>query len=162
MPRNVTLDENDLKILQLLQEDAKLTTQELADRLNLTKTPVFERIKKLEREGLISGYAARIDREKLGLGLMVFCNVTLDAHQVKFLEKFEKDVQGLSEVVACYHTGGTYDYLLQVIVPDMNSYYEFVTGKLARLDNIHNVQSAFVLKEIKEFGGVPIILRWHP
>ena len=65
------------------------------------------------------------------------------------------DVQGLDEVVACYHTGGTYDYLLHVIVPDMNTYYDFVTLKLARLDNIHNVQSAFVLKEVKGFAGLP-------
>jgi len=155
MPRNNQIDAIDRKILSLLQEDAKLTTQELADRLNLTKTPVFERIKKLEREGFIEGYSARLNREKLDLGLMVFCNVTLDAHQYKFLEVFERDVQELREVVACYHTGGTYDYLLQVIVPDMNAYYDFVTNKLARLDNIHNVQSAFVMKEIKGFVGLP-------
>ena len=149
------LDRIDTQILELLQEDAKLTTQELANRLNLTKTPVFERVKKLEREGYITGYTARLNREKLGLDLMVFCNVTLDAHQLKFLEKFESDVQGLPEVVACYHTGGTYDYLLQVLVPDMNAYYDFVTNKLARLANIHNVQSAFVLKEVKKYSGIP-------
>ncbi|MEJ2004717.1 MAG: Lrp/AsnC family transcriptional regulator [Cyclobacteriaceae bacterium] len=154
MPK-IDLDATDRKILSLLQQNAKLTTQELASELNLTKTPVFERIKKLEREGYISGYSARLDREKMGLGLMVFCNVTLDAHQLKFLEKFESDVQELQEVVACYHTGGTYDYLLQVIVPDMKTYYDFVTHKLARLDNIHNVQSSFVLKEVKEFDGLP-------
>ncbi len=155
MPRTNNLDTTDRKLLALLQENAKLTTQELADRLNLTKTPVFERIRKLEREGYIEGYSARLNREKLDLGLMVFCNVTLDAHQQRFLQKFEEDVQGLDEVVACYHTGGTYDYLLHVIVPDMNTYYDFVTLKLARLDNIHNVQSAFVLKEVKGFAGLP-------
>ncbi len=149
----------DYRILELLQEDAKLTIKEISDKLNLSKTPVFERIKKLEREKFIKGYQGKLDRRKLGLNLVVFCNVSLDAHQKAYLETFESDVQKLPEVVACYHVAGMYDYLLQVMVTDMISYQEFVTQKLASLPHINQVQSSFVMTEVKEFGSLPVILK---
>lgn len=144
-----TLDPTDKSILKLLQQDAKLTNKEIAAKLNLTTTPVFERIKKLEREGYIDKYVALVDRKKVDLSMMVFCNVSLKEHATEFLNRFENDVQSLAEVVECYHIAGMFDYLLKVVVKDMDTYQDFVANKLAGLNNIRKVQSAFVMSEIK-------------
>ena len=151
------MDQIDKRILHILQADAKMTTKEVATQLNLTTTPVYERIKRLEREGFINGYKAVLDRKKLDLGLMVFCNVSLEAHSVDLIQKFEDEVQQLDEVVACYHIAGLFDYLLQVLIKDMDLYQEFVTQKLAGLSNIRKVQSFFVMTEVKKDGEIPII-----
>lgn len=150
------LDTTDLALLDLLQQDAKLTHKELAERLHLSTTPVFERIKRLEREGYIRAYVALIDRQRLGLGLLAFCDVSLKEHQMAYLHRFEQDVRALPEVVACYHIAGLFDYLLQVVVPDMEAYQRFVTQKLAALDHIGRVQSSFVMTEIKPYSQLPM------
>ena len=144
------MDEIDKKILTELQFDCKQTIKELSDKMNLTPTPVYERIKKLEDNGYVKGYKAQIDRFSIGLSLMVFCNISLKEHQAKFLTQFEKDVQPLDEVLACYHLGGMYDYLLKICVKNMDEYQKFIANKLANIKNIANVQSSFVMKEIKE------------
>jgi Lrp/AsnC family transcriptional regulator, leucine-responsive regulatory protein len=133
-----------------LQFDSKQTIKELSDKINLTPTPVYERIKKLEENGCIIGYKAQIDRFSIGLSLMVFCNISLKEHQAKFLSQFEKEIQPLDEVMACYHLGGMYDYLLKICVRNMDEYQKFIANKLANIKNIANVQSSFVMKEIKE------------
>ena len=143
------IDAIDEKLLTELQLDSKQTIKELADKMRLTPTPVYERIKKLEENGYISGYYAQINRVKIGLKLLVFCNVSLKEHQAKYLTQFEQDVQPLNEILACYHLGGMYDYLLKICVKDMDDYQYFVANKLANLENIANVQSSFVMKEIK-------------
>jgi DNA-binding Lrp family transcriptional regulator len=151
------LDETDLQLLDLLQQDAKLTHKELADRLFLSTTPVFERIKRLEREGTIRGYVAVVERTRLGLGLMAFCDVSLEAHQQSYLLQFEEGVRALPEVIACYHIAGQFDYLLQVVVPDMAAYQRFITQKLAALAHIGRVQSSFVMTEIKQEHRLPLL-----
>ena len=143
------IDAIDKKLLAELQFDGKQTIKELAEKINLTPTPVYERIKKLEEQGYISGYNVQIDRVKIGLKLLVFCNVSLKEHQAKYLAQFEQDVQPLKEILACYHLGGMYDYLLKICVKDMDAYQHFVAKKLANIENIANVQSSFVMKEIK-------------
>jgi DNA-binding Lrp family transcriptional regulator len=150
------IDSTDLQILRLLQRDAKMTIKEMAADLGLTTTPVFERVRKMEREGLIKGYRAVLDKKKLGLGLTVFCNISLKQHEVQALEKFEREIRNLPEVMECYHIGGMYDYLAKVVVPDMEAYQVFITRKLAAMDNIGKVQSAFVMSEIKEGDSLPI------
>lgn len=150
------IDAIDFKLLKLLEKNAKLTNKELAAELGLTITPVHERIKKLEREGYVTRYKAEIDRKKVGLSLLVFCSVSLKNHQREFIEKFEQDVMHLDEVVECYHIGGMFDYLLKVLVPNMEVYQKFVANKLADLDNIGNVQSSFVMSEIKQATALPI------
>lgn len=150
------VDAIDLKLIKLLEKNAKLTNKELAAQLGLTITPVHERIKKLEREGYILRYKAEIDRKKVGLSLLVFCSVSLKNHQREFIEKFEQDVMHLEEVVECYHIGGMFDYLLKVVVQNMEVYQQFVSNKLADLDNIGNVQSSFVMSEIKQATALPI------
>lgn len=150
------LDQTDSKILELLQHDAHLTTKELASQLNLTTTPVYERIKRLEREGYIQSYVAIIDKKKVGLRLMAFCNVSLKEHNAEFLVRFEEAVRSLPEVMECYHIAGLFDYLLKVVVRDMDAYQHFVAKKLAAFENIGKVQSSFVMTEIKHSTSVVI------
>ncbi|MBK9015983.1 MAG: Lrp/AsnC family transcriptional regulator [Saprospiraceae bacterium] len=144
----IKLDALDLRILDLLQNDAYATHKEIAGKLNMTTTPVFERIKRMERDGIIRKYTAVLDRQKLGLKLAAFCDVQLKEHSTPFLEKFELEIQSIEEVQEVYHIAGMYDYLLKVVVKDMESYQDFVAKKLAALDNIGRVQSSFVMKEI--------------
>lgn len=149
-------DATDLKILKLLEQNAKLTNKEIAAELGLTITPIHERIKKLEREGFIVRYKIEINRKKVGLRLLAFCSVSLKNHQREFIDKFEQDVMHLNEVIECYHIGGMFDYLLKVLVQDMETYQKFVSNKLADLDNIGNVQSSFVMSEIKSSSALPL------
>lgn len=149
------IDSIDSKILTLLQRDGKMTTKEVSARLGLTITPVHERIKKLERNGYINHYTAIVNRKMVGLNMLVFCSVSLKNHQRGFIEQFETDVKHLPEVVECYHIGGMFDYLLKVVVKDMEAYQSFISSKLADLDNIGNVQSSFVMSEIKQSSQLP-------
>jgi len=142
------IDATDRRILALLQEDAKLTNKEIASRLGMTTTPVYERIKRLEENGYIQRYVALLDREKLGYQIIAYCNVQLKEHAKRFLDQFEKEVGQLEEVMECYHIAGRYDYLIKVIVGDIHHYHDFITNKLAALENIGNVQSSFVMREI--------------
>ena len=149
------MDTIDKQIISLLQDDAKITIKEIAHRLNLSTTPIFDRIKKLEENKVITGYHAQIDKKALDLSLMVFCAITLKEHHANYLKKFERDIINLDEVLSCYHLGGNSDYLLQVVVSDISSYHVFITQKLANVENIATVQSSFVIKEIKE-GKLPV------
>ncbi|AXT59333.1 Lrp/AsnC family transcriptional regulator [Aquimarina sp. AD10] len=150
------MDKIDRSIVYLLQKDGKITIKEIAERLNLTTTPIFERVKKLEREGYIKSYKAILDRKKIGLQLMVFCNVTLNLHQTDYLKKFEKDIQQFPEVVECYHVAGMFDYLIKIYAEDMERYQDFLSNKLASLENISKVQSSFVMTEVKDSTYLPI------
>lgn len=149
------MDKIDSHILKLLQLDAKKTTKEIAAVLGMTITPVHERIKKLEKNGYISRYTINIDRNKLGTSMIAFCSVSLKNHERAHIEEFEQEVQLLPEVTECYHIGGMFDYLLKVLVRDMDEYRSFISKKLADLDNIGNVQSSFVMGEIKHSPQVP-------
>lgn len=150
------LDRTDKSILKMLQDNSKLTIKEIAGKLNLTATPIFERIKRLEKDKYILSYRAILDRKKIGLSLLVFCNISLKQHEATFITKFEKDIQEFTEVIECYHIGGMFDYLLKVVTDDMDSYQHFVAKKLASVDNIRQVQSAFVMTEIKSTAMLPI------
>jgi len=150
------MDKIDRSIVYLLQKDGKITIKEIAERLNLTTTPIFERVKKLEREGYIKSYKAILNRKKIGLQLMVFCNVTLNLHQTDYLKKFEKDIQQFPEVVECYHVAGMFDYLIKIYAEDMERYQDFLSNKLASLENISKVQSSFVMTEVKDSTYLPI------
>lgn len=139
----------DIAILEEVQINAKITVKELSEKINLSPTPTFERLKKLEKEGYITGYHAKLDIKKLGLSLMVMCNVSLKIHQKDFIEKFQEEIIRFDEVKECYHIAGMYDYLLKIVVKDMDAYQLFVSKKLASLENIGNVQSSFVMIELK-------------
>ena len=155
-----TLDAIDQRILQLIQEDAKYTNKEIASRLGMSTTPVFERIKKLDEQGYIKKYVGLLDRKKLGYQVLSFCNISLKEHAQPFLKKFEEEILTLQEVQECYHIAGMYDYLLKVVAKDMAAYQHFIANKLAALENIGNVQSAFVMMEIKSSTEIPIVNEW--
>lgn len=150
------LDALDRKILLYLQEDAHITTKELASKLSITSTPIHERIKRMERNGYITRYVALVDKRKVERSLVGFCNVWLKEHSHTFLKKFEQEVLSLQEVTECYHIAGNFDYLLKVMVKDMQSYQHFIVNKLAKLDNIGNVQSSFAMTEIKHSTVLPL------
>lgn len=154
---NYSLDKIDLKIIHLLQKDAKMKIKEIAHELGMTNTPIFDRIKKLENSGVITGYSATINKEKVGLHLVAFCSITLDKHNEANINQFEKEVGNLEEVIECYHIAGMIDYLLKVVSKDMTQYQAFIAKKLAALDNIGRVQSSFVMTPIKEDRILPLV-----
>ncbi|MBK7872182.1 MAG: Lrp/AsnC family transcriptional regulator [Saprospiraceae bacterium] len=150
------LDPMDLRILSLLQENARFTNKEIAAHIGMTTTPVYERIKRLEENGYIRQYVALLDRAKVGLSLVAFCNVQLKEHSRPFLVQFEQEVRSLPQVIECYHIAGMFDYLLKVIAINMTAYQDFIVNKLAVLENIGNVQSSFVMTEIKHSTALPL------
>jgi DNA-binding Lrp family transcriptional regulator len=103
----------------------------------------------MEKSGVIENYVALLNKEKIGKSLMIFCNVSLQLHSKPLLKRFEQTVVKFDEVMECYHTAGTFDYLLKVVATDMNNYQDFITNKLAALENISHVQSSFVMTEVK-------------
>ena len=149
-----TLDETDLQILKTLQKNAKLTTKELADAVHLTPTPVFERQKRLERQGYIKKYVAILDPDKLNKGLLVFCKVKLQQINHEIADAFTRRILRIPEVTECYNTSGAYDYLLKVRARDMKEYQEFVLNKLGDIDNVGAIESTFVMSEVKQTYGL--------
>lgn len=154
--KSPNLDAVDRAILELLQQDAFLTTKEMAAQLNLTTTPVFERVKRLEREGYIQVYTALLNRKQVGLPMLIFCDVSLKEHNRDYLLRFEQQITALPEVIECHHIAGAFDYLLKVVARDMDDYQYFVKEKLAALENIGRVQSHFVMTELKNTTAVPV------
>ena len=151
-----TLDETDLQILKTLQKNAKLTTKELADAVHLTPTPVFERQKRLERQGYIKKYVAVLDPEKLNQGLLVFCKVKLKQMNREIADAFTRRIQRIPEVTECYNTSGEYDYLLKIRARDMKQYQEFVLNKLGTIESLGSLESTFVMSEVKNDHGISI------
>jgi DNA-binding Lrp family transcriptional regulator len=154
--KSFPLDPSDRRILQLLQEDSSRTNKEIALLLKMSPTPVYERIRRLRQEGYIQGYSVRLDRRKLGLGMLAYCEVSLLGHQREYLTTFEDQVRALDEVIECHHITGAFDYLLKIAVGDMDEYQYFIKEKLACLQYISKVESHFVMTEVKEQGVWPI------
>lgn len=150
------LDDTDKKLLELLQSDSKMNVKEIASKLNLSKTPIYERIKKLEKEKIIDKYVAILNHEQLESNMAVFCTVSLDSQKLEEINSFSKSVSEIPEVVECYLLGGSNDFLLKVIVKDLKSYHLFSSGKLAALPNLGQIKSTFVLNEIKKSTVLPI------
>jgi Lrp/AsnC family transcriptional regulator, leucine-responsive regulatory protein len=145
----IKFDSTDQAILKHLQENALLTTKELSSRLNLSYTPVYERVRRLERDGIIKKYVALVDREKIGKNLIAFCNISLKEHSRANGERFVKAVLSFDEVAECYNISGGYDFMLKVVVNGMPEYQQFLMNKLGTLDSIGNTHSIFVMSEIK-------------
>lgn len=133
-----------------------MTNKELSIKLDLSVTAVFERIKRLERTGVISGYVAMVDPEKVEKGFVVFCQIKLIQHTKAYLTSFEAEVTQLSEVLECYHVSGEYDYILKVLVKDMEAYREFMVTKLTSLGHIGSTQSTFVISPVKKTTAIPL------
>ncbi|MBQ6953435.1 MAG: Lrp/AsnC family transcriptional regulator [Bacteroidales bacterium] len=145
----IILDNIDLQILRALQENARLTTKELAAQVHLSTTPVFERVKRLEREGFILKYAAVLDAGKLGRGFTVFCSVKLKQMTRSVARNFISVIKDIPQVIECYNISGEYDYLLKIQASDMKYYNEFIINVLGNIDSIGSILSSFVMDEIK-------------
>jgi Lrp/AsnC family leucine-responsive transcriptional regulator len=145
----MNFDNIDKKLLGFLQENTKKTTKELSSKLNLSVTAVFERIKKLEREGVIKKYVALLDRNKVEKAFVVFCHIKLIQHSKDFVTTFESEVVKLKEVLECFHVSGDYDYILKVYVKDMEEYRDFMITKLTSLQYIGSTHSSFMIGEVK-------------
>ncbi|SFH53922.1 transcriptional regulator, AsnC family [Pseudomonas syringae] len=151
-----TLSPIDVRILTALQQDGRITNQTLADQIGMSASPCWRRVKHLEEHRYIQGYRAVLDRRKIGLGVMVFIRISIDSHSEAEARKFEKEVMQLEDVVACYSIGGDADFLLQVVAPDLDSFADFAMTVVRRLPGIKEMQSMFVLKEIKPFVSFPV------
>lgn len=143
------IDATDIKILDILQEDGRITIKALAEELGLSTTPVFDRVKKLEKEGVISKYVALVDQKKIDKKLTVFVSVSLKNHTRSYLESFVKEMRSYPEVQECYHIAGEFDFMFKVMVQDMEAYESFLLTKLSVIANIGHVKSSFVLSKNK-------------
>lgn len=143
------MDAIDAAILEILEENAKLGTKEIAAQVGLSVTPTYERIRKMEREGIIKRYTIEIEKSRIGKGLQVFCYVSLKEHNLELLQRFEEEVIALPEVVTCFHIAGDHDYALFIEVQDMETYESFLRHKLTTIPSIVNVRSSFVMNEMR-------------
>ena len=150
------LDKTDLQILRILQNNSKLTTKELAAQVNLSTTPVYERLKRLESEGYIKKYVAVLDAEKLHRGFVVFCSVKLRRLSHDIADEFGRIVQEIPEVTECYNISGEYDFMLKIHAPDMKYYQHFVLNLLGSIDSVSSLTSTFIMAEIKHNYGISI------
>lgn len=148
------LDQTDLKLLKILAENSRHTNKELAALVNLSPTPVFERIKRLESKGYIKKYIAILDAEKFNQGFIVFCNIKLKQHDKKIGHQFVNDIMQIDEVVECYNISGDYDFILKVYARDMKNYQDFVFNKLGSVESIGSTHSTFVMAEIKNTHNI--------
>ncbi|MCL6267874.1 Lrp/AsnC family transcriptional regulator [Flagellimonas myxillae] len=143
------LDSTDITILRILQKDSKRTAKEIAANLNLTVSPVYERIRRLEKQGYIRKYVALLDKNRVGLPVTAFCQVAMRFHESSFIEKFEEQIRNIEEVQECFHMAGKVDFFLKINTESLEAYHDFVKYKLSKLENIGELNSTFVLKEIK-------------
>lgn len=143
------LDAKDIAILKLLQENARLTVKEIAEQVHLSVTPVHERIKRMQQNGVIKGFVTIVDPVKVNKGLNVICYVSLKEHSKNAGLKFIRAINEMHEVLECYNISGQFDFMLRVVCSDMNEYYQFHVHKLSEMENMGNVQSTFVMGVIK-------------
>ncbi|MCA0363361.1 MAG: Lrp/AsnC family transcriptional regulator [Bacteroidetes bacterium] len=151
------LDEIDKKILKLIQQDSTLTYKEIAEKINLSLTPVHDRIKRMENEGIIEKYVGILNKKVLGVGLTVFSHVTLIKQTKSVSEIFDKAIAELPEVVECNFVSGSFDYLLKIIVPDMEAYHTFHQVKLSSIEGVSLINSFFVMSEVKSTTEIPFL-----
>lgn len=150
------LDKVDVEILSILQEDGRLTIGELASRVSLSSTPVFERLRRLESSGYIKKYVALLNADKINHGFAVYCNVKLGRINAEIHHGFAQAIRQHPEVTECYNISGDYDYLLKIQVRDMKEYQSFLVDKLGRIEGVVSMQSVFVMDEIKHSYALPV------
>ncbi|ARN73437.1 Lrp/AsnC family transcriptional regulator [Oceanicoccus sagamiensis] len=152
----ISLDRIDLRILSHLQNNARITNTELADAVGLSPSPCLRRVKALEAHGVLKHYAGIVDAKAVGLPISVFVSVSLNRQEQQGLQDFEETVSDYIEVMECYLMTGSSDYLLRVVVPDLESYERFLTHKLTRINGIANIQSSFALKQVVYKTELPL------
>lgn len=154
--RKHQLDQTDIRILEELQEDGKISNVELASKVHLSPSPCLARVRDLERSGLISRYVALLDPLKFGLGVSVFINIRLEQQVEKALEKFESAMKEYPEVMECYLMTGDSDYMIRVVVPDVPALERFIVDELSKIRGVANIRSSFALKQVKYKTALPL------
>lgn len=152
----VKLDKTDLKILEILQSNAKITNAQLAIDIGLSPAPTLERVKKLEKEGYIKSYHAQLDTSKLGIGVTTFVMVSLKAHGKRHIEKFVSEVTEIDEVIECHHITGSGDFILKIVSRDIGTYQQLMLEKVSDIDGVDNLQSLIILSTFKDSKILPI------
>ncbi len=152
----MSLDRTDFQILARLQADGRITNAQLAEQVNLSASACLRRVQRLEREGVIAGYAVQVDAASVGLDLQAFVRVQLKQHDSASVEAFVKQVNGWDEVAACHALSGEMDYLLHVYVSDLEHFSEFLLDRLLNAQGVADVNSSFVLRTVKQSPSVPL------
>ncbi|WP_425357886.1 Lrp/AsnC family transcriptional regulator [Pseudomonas asplenii] len=152
----IELDDTDLKILKILQDDGRLSNAELAERVSLSPSPCWKRLKRLESIGAIRGYQAILDRHLMGLGVVAFVSILLDNHTEATCRIFEERVRQMPEVTACHNISGQHDYLLQVLADDLESFSAFALNRLRTIPGVKEMQSSFSLREVKASNRISV------
>jgi Lrp/AsnC family leucine-responsive transcriptional regulator len=150
------LDRIDRRILRVLQEKGRISNVELSRKVNLSPTPCLERVRRLESDGFIRGYGARLDAGRLGMGLLVYVQVTLDRTTTTIFDRFRQGVLAIPEVLECHMVAGGFDYLLKLRVPDMAAYRAVLGDRLGKLPGLLQTHSYFVMEEVKDAPAIPI------
>lgn len=150
------LDRTDLRILEVLQHDGRITNADLADKVSLSASACLRRVQRLEQAGIISGYTARVEPRAVGLGLQAFVRVQLARHDAESIAHFIRRVEESREVVACHALTGDMDYLLHVIVEDLDHFSRFLLDRLLNDSGVADVNSSFVLRTVKQAGALPL------
>lgn len=149
-------DKADIAIIEALQHDGRLSNRELAQKVSLSPSPSWRRLRALEESGVISHYAAIVDREKVGLSILGFAHVILHDHRAENVRKFDRAIMGAPQVLECHATSGEHDYMLKVVAPDMASYQDFLSGYLLKIGVVRTVNTSFVLKQQKSTTALPM------
>lgn len=143
------IDEIDGKLLNILQDNSRVTIRELSEKLHLSTTPIHERIKKLEKSGIIKQYVTLLDPKVLGKKLTVFISVSLSSHVKEVIDEFEREIKLMPEVMECYYISGNWDFFIKIQCTDMDEYHNFVINRFSRIKNITQFYSSFVMSETK-------------
>ncbi len=156
MTDHIKLDPTDKKILEIMQERGRITNSQLSKEIGLSPAPTLERVKKLELQEVIQSYHAKINKEKIGLGVSTFVMVTLKGHNRETIEKFTKSIASIDEIMECHHTTGSGDFLLKVVAKDISSYQKLMLEKVTEIPVVDNLQSIVILSTFKESRVLPI------
>jgi Lrp/AsnC family leucine-responsive transcriptional regulator len=150
------LDHIDLQILRLLQENVKISNIQLSAMIGLSPAPTLERVKKLEKAGIIKNYHAELNREALGLNIQTFMQITLSRHKNNAINNFIEQINGIENITECYHITGSSDYLLKIVVKDMPAYERLVMDKLSKIEEIAQMQTQVILSTVKKSNTLPL------
>jgi len=156
MSANIALDAIDIRILNALQKNGRITITDLAERAGLSPSPCLRRVKLLEERGVISGYVAVVDQNVVGLAVNVFASIRLERQREEELERFSQAVSQWPEVMECYLMTGTRDYLMRIVVGSLAEYERFIKDKLSRLEGVASIESSFALSRVKHTTIVPV------
>jgi Lrp/AsnC family leucine-responsive transcriptional regulator len=151
-----SLDNTDRKLLDALQQDARQTVADLAQLVSLSPSPCWRRVRQLEEAGVIEGYHAQLSRAKLGYGVTGFVHLQMDNHSPEIMAAFEREVVALPQVLSCHNLSGRYDYQIEAIAPDLESFSQLVRVKIRSLPGVKEISTSFSLKEVKRAGTLPV------